>query len=421
MAGGGTHGEQNPQEGGREVSDQTDEGGATAPPRRGAASEKLVLVQLSTVAPEEVDYLWPGRIPRGKLTIIMGNPGEGKSYLTLDMAARITTGKAWPDGGQAPLGKVILFSAEDGIADTIRPRVDALGGDPANVLVMQKDQALSLKKDLVRIEGAVSETKPLLVVIDPVSAYMGGIDPFKDTEVRSVLAPLAAMAEKYRIAIVVVMHLTKDAQKQLIYRAPGSIAFVGQARAVFVVLRDPEDTSTEYRRYFAPGKFNIGAVPNPLAFRILADKRLVWESAPPGLDVEAILRGAGVDGDSGELHRAAEFLQELLKDGPVLSEEVEKTAKDQSISRSTLKRAKTKLGVRARRLGGVGGKGAWVWELPAKGTKTENVIPLAQPHDTQGESPAPDAKKTITPCLSPLEREMVPLDVDGHQEDNVAW
>jgi hypothetical protein len=182
-----------------------------------------VLIQLSTVAPEPVDWCWPGRIAFGKLSLLIGNPGDGKSYTTGDMAARMSRALAWPTmTARAPERSVVMLSAEDGMADTIRPRVERQGGDARRVHVLTAvkrkgaDVPFSLETDLPALESAVAQTGAGLVTIDPVSAYLGQRDSFRDAEVRGVLAPLSALAERHRVAVVGVMHLTKDQQRRLL-------------------------------------------------------------------------------------------------------------------------------------------------------------------------------------------------------------
>ena len=163
--------------------------------------DRPVVQSLSSVSRERVSWVWDRRIARRKLNIVAGEPGEGKSTLTLDVAARITRGATWPDGGLAPQGSVLLLSAEDGLGDTIAPRLDAAGADSSQVHALTsvrsidgKDRHLDLSRDLPQLEAAIRQVRPLLVVIDPLSAYLGKTDTWKDSEVRSLLSPLAAMA-----------------------------------------------------------------------------------------------------------------------------------------------------------------------------------------------------------------------------------
>ena len=155
----------------------------------GAAS--AVLIALSAVAPESVQFIWQDRIARGKLNLIVGDPGLGKSFITLDIAARVSQGAEWPDGGRAPTADVVLLCAEDGLADTVRPRLDALGADVNRIHALTavrlrdgNERHFSLVEDLKHLEKAIERTSAAVLVIDPLTAYLGRTDSYKDSEVR---------------------------------------------------------------------------------------------------------------------------------------------------------------------------------------------------------------------------------------------
>jgi predicted ATP-dependent serine protease len=210
------------------------------------------------------------------LNLLVGDPGLGKSTIGLDIAARISQGAAWPDTGSAPLGDIVVLTAEDGLADTVRPRLDLHGADARRVHVLRAvrdatgiERSVSLATDLGPLEQAIIKTQAVLVVIDPISAYLGAANSYRDSEVRSILAPLHALAERTGAAILGVMHLTKDQQRQALYRGQGSIAFVGAARLVLAVGADPDDESRE-RRFVMPVKSNVCAPAATLAYRIVS-------------------------------------------------------------------------------------------------------------------------------------------------------
>jgi hypothetical protein len=347
---------------------------ATATPR--PVSEP-VLVRVADVQPEEVSWIWPGRVARRKVNLIVGDPGLGKSMITLDAAARVTRGAAWPEGGLAPLGDVVILTAEDGLADTVRPRLDLLDADVTRVHVLcairEKatgvERSVSLATDLEPLERAGVLTHAVLVIIDPVSAYLGMANSYRDSDVRAILAPLHALAERTGAAIWGVMHLTKDQQRQPLYRAQGSIGFVGAARLVLAVGADPNDESHE-RRFLMPVKSNLCAPAATLAYRIVsvgARGRLVWEASPvDGVDVNAILAPQRPQ-DAGERRDAEAFLRDQLADGPVGSFVLLKAAEAQGISRRTLFRVRSRVGVETERIG-FGRKGEWFWRLAAADT-----------------------------------------------------
>lgn len=206
-----------------------------------------VVMSFANVAPEPVDDLWPKRVARGKVNLITGDPGQGKTLIALDIAARISKGDAWPDGGSAPEGNVLVMSAEDGPGDTIRPRLEAFDADLERVHLLKAireadgERTLSLDGDLLHLETAIMQTHAILVIIDPLSAYLGKPDSYKDAEIRRVLTPLAALAEKHRVAIIGILHLTKASDRRALYRVLGSIGFVAAARNVLAVGPDPDN------------------------------------------------------------------------------------------------------------------------------------------------------------------------------------
>lgn len=362
---------------------------ATAPTSREFVAAP-VLVRLADVQPEDVSYLWPGRIARRKLQLIVGDPGLGKSTITLDIAARVTRAGVWPDGGHAPQGDVILLSAEDGLADTVRPRLDTLGADVGRIHALTAarmpngdERSISLAGDVALLERAIVNTGATLVIIDPVSAYLGATDSYKDTEVRGVLAPLAALADRTGVAIVGVMHLGKGTQRPALYRALGSVAFVAAARIVLAVAPHPDDDT---KRVLAPVKANICAAAATLAYRLDAGG-LAWDAEPvAGVDVDALLSSPM---DRQERREADEWLRQALADGPRLSREIEAAAEQAGIPRRTLFRAKARLQIEAERIGGLGRGGKWYCNLPGAKSATPEAmapldLPLAKPADFSG-------------------------------------
>lgn len=337
-------------------------------PAAPAAGDGPVLVQLSTVTPEAVAWCWPGRIAFGKLGLLIGDPGTGKSTVGYDVTARVTAARGWPDGDPAPDGAVLILSAEDGLADTVRPRVDTQGGDATRVYVLRavrlagQECPFNLDRDLPALEQAIRETGARVVMVDPLSAYLGGRDSFKDSDLRGLLTPLADLAERTAAAILGVLHLTKGAQRRLLLRAQGNIAFVAQARTVLAVGEDPD---TPGRRLLVCVKSNLGPTPPALAFR-LTDAGLVWESTPVEGFAEDLLAmdEPGSRTDRKERDVAKQFLIDTLTGGPVASKEIYGDARANGIAPRTLERAKTDLGVTAARQG----RGPWYWMLPAPET-----------------------------------------------------
>ena len=320
------------------------------------ASVGLIIARTADIAPEAITWLWPGRIPLGKLTLLSGDPGLGKSFLALDVAARVSTGASWPDGapGGEP-GDVIVASAEDGTADTIIPRLRALDANLCRVHVIEGVKTergrrpASLDTDLARIEVGVRHVQARLVIIDPIGAFLGAADSHRDAEVRAILAPLADMAERLHVAIIAVAHLNKAQQVSAIYRTGGSIGFVAAARAVHVLAADKGNRE---RRIFAPLKNNLSRTAPALAFSITGEPpALEWEAAPAAdINVDELLapdppRPRGPKPES--LERAKDFVQEQLRGspGPRPVEDIIQAATRAGISESTIRRAAKDIGV----------------------------------------------------------------------------
>ena len=330
----------------------------------------IIRQSFADIEPEEVTWLWYARIPQGKLTLLVGDPGVGKSYLTMDIAARISLGADWPDlpGKRSAPGSVIVLSAEDDPADTIRPRLDALRADIDRVSVIRgvrRDEGegadlFSLEEDLAALDAELRVASDVrLVIVDPISAYMGATDSHKNSDVRGLLARLADVAARRQVAILAVSHLNKDQGGCALYRAMGSLAFTAAPRAVHLVAKE-EDSD---RRLFLPAKLNLAVMPSGIAYRIV-NGRLQWDTAPVTVTADELCRRLAVP-ETGvtAFDEAQEWLAHALEDGPKSAEEVLQDAKDEGVSRATLGRAKRALGVKTRKEG-FGKDGSWVWELP---------------------------------------------------------
>lgn len=337
------------------------------------------ITRLAEVKAENVQWLWPNRFAIGKLTLVAGDPGLGKSFLTLDMAARVSSGLPWPDSQERRQrsGGVVLLSAEDGLADTIRPRLDAAGANVERVVALEAVQSrdrsgksgtrgFDLTRDLGALEQAVrSVTDCRLVVIDPITAYLGKIDSHKNAEIRAVLAPLAALAASHGVAVVAVTHLNKAAGGAAIYRTMGSLAFAAAARSAWAVTKDPQDKE---RRLLLPIKNNVSRDAGGLAYRVVDDgqdgRALVrWEPGVVELDVDEALGGQVNERVGGPLQEATDWLRDVLVDGPQPAAELKHRAKIDGIAQRMLDRAKKELGVQATREG-FGSAGRWMWSMP---------------------------------------------------------
>jgi hypothetical protein len=347
-------------------------------------------VLLSEVRPERVGWLWPGRIALGKLNLVDGDPGTGKSAMTTDLAARVTVGKPWPDKAECVAGGVVILSAEDGIADTIRPRFDAAGGDPTKAVALStvpdaegNERQIAIPDDLSIMEAAIERVGALLVIVDPLMAFLAGdVNSHRDQDVRRALAPLARLAERTGAAVVVVRHLNKGQGGNALYRGGGSIGITGAARSGLLVAKHPED---EDRRVLAPIKSNLAAPARSLVFGLEAAEdgavRVNWRGES-SLNAEALLSAAVDPEERSALSEAQEFLGEVLADGPQPATGVRQEAESAGHAKRTLERARRAIGVASERRGEPGkrGRGTWYWSLPT--VKAANRSPGDHNGDT---------------------------------------
>ncbi len=352
--------------------------------------ETLEIIELADVVPEPVRWLWPGRFALGKLSLVAGYPGLGKSQFTASLAAVVTTGGTWPVTGEpagAP-GDVLFLSAEDDPADTIRPRLEAAGADLRRCRIMgsirvaqasparQKRRCFNLLDDLPNLERALKRQPARLVVIDPLSAYMGDsrrVDTHKTSDVRSILAPLVELASAHRAAVVGIFHLNKREGSSAMDRINGSGAFVAAARAVWLIARDKEEKSSrvlvQVKNNLAPDqdglKFEIRSCAVQTADGDIPTSCLAWRPGRFTLDADEALAGGSGSGDRRSvLDDAKTFLAEQLANGPKLVKEIWELVENEGFSERTIKRAKEKLGIVATKQ--FGEKGPWSWSMPER-------------------------------------------------------
>lgn len=358
-----------------------------------APKRRLISHRASDLTPEKLVWIWPGRIPEGKLVLLGGPPGLGKSQLTAFISAVVSNGSDWPCGeGCAPQGDVIFMSAEDGIEDTIVPRLIAAGADLTRVRIVAAAtkmdgtgrKTFSLKTDVVLLEELASQTGSVrVIIVDPISAYMGGADGNGNVETREVLEPLAEMANRLKIAVVAVTHLNKGGagNQSALNRFAGSIAFVAAARAAFAVIQDPDD---EERRLLLQAKSNLGKKCEGLAFRLeqrlvtgdIVSSNVMFEGQYVSASLDEALNASECRG--GERHtnkdEAANFLRTVLAGGALPVLQIESEARDAGLlgrdspisQNKAFRSAREELGIAPQRQGGTGAKGQWVWGLPTR-------------------------------------------------------
>ena len=311
---------------------------------------ELQMIKMSEIQSQEVAWLWYPFIPYGKLTIVQGDPGDGKTTLVLNIAAKLSKGEGIDSEMKLtePL-TVIYQSAEDGLADTVKPRLEAAGANCENISVIDESiKSLSMIDE--RLEEAVIRTKAKLLILDPIQAYLGGgMDMNRANEARDMTKKLA---EKYQCAIVLVGHMNKAAGNKAAYRGMGSIDFFAVARSVLLVGRVEGEANI---RAVVQIKNNLAAFGHPKAFELSGDG-FHW-LGDYEITADEVL--GGIAPKANKLEQAKRLLREVAETNNAMqSNEIFNLAEEQGISRRTLENAKKELGIKARRI-----NNSWYWEL----------------------------------------------------------
>ena len=319
---------------------------------------ELKLIPMSEIETEEVRWLWYPYIPLGKVTIIQGDPGEGKTTFVLAIISALTKDEALPECDKAlePMN-VIYQTAEDGLADTIKPRLVAAGADCSRVLVIDESkQELTLCDE--RLELGIRETGAKLIVLDPLQAYLGGeVDMHRANEVRPVLKRVASMAERTSCAVILIGHMNKAQGLKSSYRGLGSIDFRAAARSVLLVGRLKDDPSV---RVVAQDKNSLAPEGRSIAFELDAERGFHWKGFCDST-VDDVLSGTGKV--QTKTMMMEEELKQMLSES-VSAEEVLKRTESLGVSERTLMIAKKNLGIVSEKQGG-----QWYWRLPDQGCK----------------------------------------------------
>jgi len=319
--------------------------------------KELKLIRMSDVRPEEVNWLWYPYIPFGKLTIIQGDSGEGKTTFVLAVISAMTKGDALPERDAAEPVNVIYQTAEDGLADTIRPRLDALGADCSRVLVIDESKKeLSLSDE--RIRQAIEETAAKLIVLDPLQAYLGAdVDMHRANEVRPILKRLGAVAEQTGCAVILIRHLNKMLGQKSGHRGMGSVDFQAAARSVLLVGRTKDDP---HLRIVVPDKSSLAPEGDSIAFALDPQFGFQWKGY---CDCKADELLGGKSQVQTKTMAAEDELKRLLTE-PMLAEEVQRQITSMDISQRTLMIAKKNLGILSEKKGT-----QWFWRLPIQECK----------------------------------------------------
>ena len=323
----------------------------------------LKLINMEQVEIEKIDWLLYPFIPFGKVTIVQGDPGEGKTTMVLQIIAKLTKGEAvLPSGSDEPAleGKtmalepvnVIYQTAEDGLGDTIKPRLLSAGADCSRVMVIDdNDQAVTMMD--ARLEEAIIKTKARLVVLDPIQGFLGAaVDMHRANEIRPLMKRVAVLAEKYHCAIILIGHMNKNSNGKSSYRGLGSIDFQAAARSVLIVGRIKDETEI---RVVCHVKSSLAPEGKSIAFRLDKDTGFEW-IGEYDISADDLLSG---DNRGQKIHAAKEFLQEVLASGSVAQTKVAEEAESRGIKKKTLWNAKKELEIDSVKIGN-----QWFWMLP---------------------------------------------------------
>ena len=327
------------------------------------------LVNPGEIQERPTRWLWPDRVPLGSITILDGDPCSGKSSITYDETARVTTGRPMPgcDAATIPPAGVVLLQAEDNLADIVVPRLRVLGADMARIKLFDRqmfaEQPLVLPDDLPLIETAVGDVHAKLVVIDPLAAFLRG-NASSDQSIRKAFGALATFAERNDLAVVIVRHLRKTGAKNPLYGGMGSIGIIAAARAGLLVGADP-NTDEKFRHVLAQSKGNLSDAVS-LGYRTVKrdDGAVTVEWLGPSRYTAADLSAASAAADEhSALIEAQYVLYSILSEGHIPANDVIRLAKLAGVTERTLKRAKRDICVRSWKLGSGPGS-RWLWELP---------------------------------------------------------
>ena len=323
----------------------------------------LKLINMEQVEVEKIDWLLYPFIPFGKVTIVQGDPGEGKTTMVLQIIAKLTKGEAvLPSGSDEPALEektmdlepvnVIYQTAEDGLGDTIKPRLLSAGADCSRVMVIDDgDQALTMMD--ARLEEAIIQTKARLVVLDPIQGFLGAdVDMHRANEIRPLMKRVALLAEKYHCAIILIGHMNKNSNGKSSYRGLGSIDFQAAARSVLIVGRIKDEPEI---RVVCHVKSSLAPEGKSIAFRLDKDTGFEW-IGEYDISADDLLSG---DNRGQKIHVAKEFLQEVLASGSVAQTKVAEEAESRGIKKKTLWNAKKELEIDSVKIGN-----QWFWMLP---------------------------------------------------------
>jgi len=357
---------------------------------------------ISSLTPRPLTWLWPKRLALGKLAMLDGDPGLGKSLLALDLCARLSTGRPFPDGSPGPgPSAAIILNAEDSEQDTTLPRLQALGADLKRLFVLHPEddpgQLLRLPGQTALLDDALKRTEARLVVLDPIMAFLDAtVCSNSDQGVRRALLPLLALAEKHSCAMLMHRHLNKQGGGRSLYRGNGSIGFLGVCRFGWLLARDPLQPE---QRVLAQVKNNLSGPQASLSFVVEApdatSAQIRWLGPSP-FSADELLAAEGNAPAKTACDQAHDFLADFLADGPRTSREIWVAAQEEGLSERTLYRARKQLQVRIKRVQ-LGTTRLHYWLLPHQQLSTMQPAGTVVPDLEQWLAPLRERYPPSTP------------------------
>lgn len=364
----------------------------------------VVLLKASDLKPKPINWIWDGWIAGGKFHLLGGVAGTGKTTISLALASSITNGGRFPDNTRSPSGNVVVWTGEDDIADTLTPRLMAMGANLDKVHFVQGviaedgEQPFNPSTDMPILQQAIAKIGDVrLLIIDPIVSVVKG-DSHKNAEVRKDLTPLIQMAENMGFAIIGITHFSKGTSgREPIERITGSLAFGAVARVVLVASKSKGEDGDDVR-IFLRAKSNVGADNGGFEYSLeqattdngIETSRVLWGDAIEG-SARELLVNAEEDSDGGSMAECMRFLTSILSDGGMSASEVKKDCIGAGYSISTMNRAKKNLGIEAKKIG-IGKGSYWVWEMPKvfndyKDSQPKNMRTFGEVENLCGELP----------------------------------
>ncbi len=320
-------------------------------------NDSLMLDHFNTVKTSKVDWLWYPYIPCGKITVLQGDPGAGKSMFIIEIISRLTRGDVLPDGMSRQPIEVIYQCSEDGLADTIKPRLDKSGADCERVAFIREDvNSFTLNDDILR--QAMIRSDARLLVVDPFQAYIGDSDLSNVTSMRRVMSKLSTWAAASNCAVILIGHMTKKSHAKELYRGLGSVDIVALARSVIQIECSEENPQIRYIRHI---KSSLSGLGSELMFTIDRDGRFKWINEQTVFPNTTISSTDLENLAGGKIETAANMIIRLLSQGPQKATQVTEMITNTGISGRTVNQAKRQIGIVSSRK-----NGQWYWSLPTQ-------------------------------------------------------